>query len=322
MYDVITFGSATVDVFVKTGLEMISIKHDGEEEEFVAYESGSKILIKDLDFMLGGGGTNTAVSFSRLGLKTAFCGCLGLDENAEHIIYSLKKEKVDFVGTKKEGKSGYSVILDSLEDDRTILAFKGVNDKLQYKEIEKKILDCRWFYFSSLMGESYKTFVKLTDYAKKKGIKVAFNPSSYLAKKGCEYLKKPLKNTYFLILNLEEAQLLVGKFNVKDLLKKISELGPKIVVITNGKEGAYAYDGSYYFISGGNVKVKETTGAGDAFASSFLAGIMLKNETGYALRLASANASSVIGELGAKNNLLTLKDANKKIKNKRVKKLK
>ncbi len=322
MYDVITFGSATIDVFVKTGLEMISIKHDGEEEEFVAYESGSKILINELDFMLGGGGTNTAVAFSRLGLSTAFCGCLGKDENAEHIISSLKKEKVEFIGEKKKGKSGYSVILNSVKDDRTILTFKGVNDKLEYKNIEKKLLNCKWFYFSSLTGESYKTFVKLTELAKKKGIKVAFNPSSYLAKKGCEYLKKPLKNTHFLVLNFEEAQLLIGKFNIKELLQKLRELGPKIVVITNGKEGAYAYDKEYYFIPGSKVKVKETTGAGDAFASTFLAGLILKNDTRYALRLASTNAESVIQHLGAKNKLLTLKQANEIIKNKRVKKLK
>lgn len=322
MYDVITFGSATIDVFVKTGLEMISIRHDGEEEEFVAYESGSKILINELDFMLGGGGTNTAVAFSRLGLSTAFCGCLGEDENAEHIISSLKKEKVEFIGEKKKGKSGYSVILNSVKDDRTILTFKGVNDKLEYKNIDKKLLNCKWFYFSSLTGESYKTFIKLTELAKKKGIKVAFNPSSYLAKKGCEYLKKPLKNTHFLVLNFEEAQLLVGRFNIKELLQKLSELGPKIVVITDGKKGAYAYDKDYYFIPGSKVKVKETTGAGDAFASTFLAGLFLKNDTRYALRLASTNAESVIRHLGAKNKLLTLKQANEIIKNKRVKKLK
>ncbi len=322
MYDVITFGSATIDVFAKTDIEMISIKHGKEEEDYIAYESGSKILIEELDFMLGGGGTNTAVSFSRLGLKTAFCGCVGKDENAESIIESLKKENVEYIGTKTNGKSGYSVILDSVENDRTILTFKGVNNNLKYKDINKKILDSKWFYFSSLMGESYNTFVKLTEFAKKKGIKVAFNPSSYLAKKGHEFLKKPLKNTDFLVLNLEEAKLLAGEHGIKELLKKLRSYGPSVVAITNGKEGAYAHNKHSYFIPAGKIKVKETTGAGDAFASSFLTGLILKDDIKFALKLASANSESVIKNLGAKNKLLTLKEAKQNIKNKRVKNIK
>ncbi len=323
MYDVITFGSATIDVFAKTDTEMISIIHNGKEEDFVAYESGSKILINDIGFKLGGGGTNTAVSFSRLGLKTAFCGSLGEDENSHSIISSLKKEGVEFIGTQTKGKSGYSVILNSIKDERTILTYKGVNNELKYGNLNKKMLDCKWFYFCSLMGESYKTFVKLTEFAAKRGIKVAFNPSSYLAKKGFQYLEKPLRNTYFLVLNLEEAQLLAGEHKIKDLLKKISSYGPKIVTITNGKEGAYTYsENNYYFVSSEKVRVKETTGAGDAFGSSFLAGLMIKNDIKYALKLGCVNSASVIEHIGAKNKLLRLHEANKKIKGKRTQKLK
>jgi ribokinase len=74
MYDVITVGSATVDVFVKTEAELIEITKKGSEEELIAYPTGSKILIQQLDFKIGGGGTNTAVAFARLGLKTAYLG--------------------------------------------------------------------------------------------------------------------------------------------------------------------------------------------------------------------------------------------------------
>ena len=314
MYDIITFGSATVDAFAKTDIETICINHHGETEEFIAYEAGSKIIINDLDFQIGGGKTKTDCAFSRLGLSTAFCGNLGNDTNAESVKTLLEKENIDFVGVQGRGQTGYSMVLDSCVDDRTILTFKGVNNNLKYSDIDKKKLNARWFYFSSLMGESYKTFVKLTEYAQKKAIKVAFNPSSYLAKKGAKALKKPLQNTDLLILNLEEAKLLVGDKKVKELLKSLRELGPKTVVITDGSLGAYAHNGKAHYAPSLKVKVKETTGAGDAFASAFLAGLYYKNDIKYALRLGVVNSTSVIKHLGAKNKLLSLKEAQKEIK--------
>ncbi len=104
MYDVITVGSATVDVFAHTESELITIKTSHGKEELIAYPSGSKILIDRLEFKIGGGGTNTAVSFSHLGLKTAYLGKIGNDENGEKVLKLLKKEKIDFVGVKAKNK--------------------------------------------------------------------------------------------------------------------------------------------------------------------------------------------------------------------------
>jgi ribokinase len=319
MYDIITFGSATVDVFAKTNAETISFRNNSHKEEFIAYLSGSKILIEELDFQIGGGGTNTAVGFSRLGLNTAFCGVIGKCKHKYQIIELLEKEKINFIGIEKDGQTGYSIILDSYMDDRTILTYKGVNDLLDYNEIDKKKLKAKYFYFSSLMGKSFDTFIKLTEYAKKNKIKIVFNPSSYIAKKGIDYLKKPIKNTNILIFNLEEARLLTKSkdCDVKKLLKKVSSYGPEIVVITDGKNGAYVYDkkqNKIFFGPAKKVKIKETTGAGDSFASGFVSGIILKNDIKFGLNLGMANALSVIKKIGAKNNLLTMKKAITEIK--------
>ena len=93
MYDVITVGSNTLDVFAKTDSELIEIKTKNFTEELLAYPLGSKILIKELDFMIGGGGTNTAVAFSRLGLKTGYLGKIGKDENGLKIFNNMKLGK-------------------------------------------------------------------------------------------------------------------------------------------------------------------------------------------------------------------------------------
>ncbi len=311
MYDVITVGSATIDVFASTEFsEIIAIKEPKKETELLAYPLGSKILIKQILFSTGGGGTNTAVSFSRLGLKTAWLGKLGNDANAQTVISELKKEKIDILAEKGKGFTGYSVILDSIKDDRTILTYKGVNDDFTFKEIPLKKIKTKWFYFCSMMDKSYIAIEQLGAYAKKNSIKIAFNASSYLVKKGTVYLGKLLSMTDIFILNDEEAAILVGYNTIEEMLKKIHLLGPKIVVITEGSKGAHTYDGNYiYSLAGGKVKVVETTGAGDAFASGFVSGIIKKGDIEFALKLGKANAESVITYHGAKNKLLKYSEA-------------
>ena len=129
MYDIITVGSATVDVFTKTRFsELIKIIDPKGETDLLAFPSGSKILIDELEFTIGGGGTNTAVALSRLGHRVAFLGKLGEGTNSEFIHKNLKKEKIDQLCAHGKGNAGYSVILDTIEHDRTILTYKGVND--------------------------------------------------------------------------------------------------------------------------------------------------------------------------------------------------
>ena len=290
MFDIVTFGSNVIDVFVNTDIH--------ENKKLISYPIGSKILIKDLRFDIGGGGTNTAVAFSRLGLKTSYIGKIGNDENGNKILNLLKKEKIKFLGSK-EGNTGYSIILDSKEHNRTILTYKGVNNNLKLNEIKK--VKTKWLYYSSLLGESFKTQLKL---AKLLNAKLAFNPSDYLIKR--YNLKSVLKLTDVLILNKEEASMLVKK---GDLLKSLHKLGPKIICITNKNGDIVCFDGSKkYRLKPNKIKVVERTGAGDAFASTFVAGLIKNLGIERSLRLGLKNAESVIRHFGAKNKLLRWKN--------------
>jgi len=316
MFDVITVGSSTIDVFAKVDSELIKIKSANHEEEMIAYPCGSKLLIKNLDFLTGGGGTNTAVALSRLGLNVAYLGRIGRGSNSGLIKKMLKKEKVKFIGTSsKKFHTGYSVILDSIEGDRTILAFKGANNELSFSSIDKEKLKTKWFYFSSMMGKSFKTLEKLAEYAKKNKINIAFNPSNYLAEMGQDFLKNLLNKTDVLILNKEESELLVGKGTLNELISRLLLLGPKQVIITNGKKGAATFDEKrkFFRIIPDQIKPVETTGAGDAFASTYLAGIILGKNIKESMKMAICNAESVIMIPGAKNGLMSLPDLEKKV---------
>jgi ribokinase len=320
-YDVITVGSATIDVFIDTDSELIKIKTSKGEEDLIAYPSGSKILIKKIQFLTGGGGTNTAVSLSRLGLKVAYLGKLGNDDNAKKILGQLQTDKVFFLGSLGPGQTGYSVILDSLEQDRTILTYKGENDDMSICDVDYKKLKTKWFYFSSMVRSSFQTLEKIAEYAEKNKIKILFNPSNYLAERGPDYLSNILSRTEILVLNKEEAELLSGKGDIKDMILRLKKLGPKQVLITDGKNGAYTSDEKYFYHVAPlkKVTVKETTGAGDAFASSFLAGMIKRKNIEFALKLAIVNSSTVIQGIGAKTNLLKYSKALNIIRKSRIK---
>ena len=179
MNEVICYGSCALDVFVDTDAELINIKTPGKEEELVAYPLGSKILVKHLSFELGGSGANAAVSFARLGLSTAFLGMIGKDETGEHISKKFKGEGVLFVG-ETHGISGYSVVLDSQAEDRTILVYKGCNDHFSSQFLPKKI-DAKWVYCSTMLAESWESMKVLVKRAHDQGVNVALSASAYLA---------------------------------------------------------------------------------------------------------------------------------------------
>lgn len=321
MYDVITVGSATFDVFARTKFsELIKIIDPKGETDLLAFPSGSKILIEDLKFTTGGGGTNTATALARLGHKVAFLGKLGLDSNSDFIKKELKKEKVDLLCVYGRDQSGYSLILDTLEHDRTILTYKGINDQLKYSEIPYKKLKTKWFYFSSMLKDSFQSLEKLAEFAQKNNIKIAFNPSTYLSMKGLKNLKYLINRTELLILNKEEAELIVGREKTEVLLSRLKILGPRIVAITNGRNKLYVIDNNYIYTAQPTyLKVVDSTGAGDAFAASLLSGILKKNNMEFAIKLGMVNSESVVTHYGAKNILLTFNKAIKIMKKSKIK---
>ena len=100
---------------------------------------------------------------------------------------------------------------------------------------------------------------------------------------------------------------------------RLKGLGPKIVVITDGKNDIHAMDETdIYRATPPFVRIVDATGAGDAFASSFLCGILKKNDIEFAIKLGIINAMSVVTHFGAKNILLSYKEAMKAMKKSRI----
>jgi len=300
MFDIICIGSATIDIFIDTKKSLFKKR----------IPFGSKILINQLKTYPGGGAINTSIGFARLGLKSACLSKIG--QNSDIILKTLKKEKVNtkFLIKDKQLTTDQSIILDATGKDRTILVYKNASKQLTLDNINLKKLKTNWAYISSTIGQSLQTIKKIAHHLNKNNVKIVLNTSSYLAK------QKPIKLLHcadVLIVNAKEAELLIDeKFTgQKEQFEKLTQLGPQTIVVTNGNKKVYAQHNNkkYAIMPHQDIHIKETTGAGDAFAVGFLYGLIKTNKIKLALKLGRANAESVISHYGAQNNLLTKQKA-------------
>lgn len=298
-YEVITFGGATVDVFIAAQDE--TRVHDDHTD--LAYHLGDKVLIDNLGVFCGGGGLNAATGFARLGLKTGFVGIVGSDAHALTIKNYLRSEKIDFLGKEKKGMSGYSVILMD-KKDRTILTYKGVNNELERNDIPKTI-STEWIYFATMLAKSEKTVQAFAKTARAKGIKLAANISSYEARQGLKQLASYLRQLDVLILNKDEALSLTQTKNVVEALQTLRSYVAGTVVITDGANAINAYDGTQMYKQAvPAVQIVSSAGAGDAFAVGFVSAMVRKKDILTGLSWGIKNSQSVLKHMGANVGLL------------------
>ena len=320
MFDIVTIGSATRDNFLSIDYKLIDWP-DTPEKKALALPFGEKLEADDVFFTIGGNAVNASVTFARQGFKTACVAKLGSDFGASDLKDRLKKEGVNtkFMASSKELPTAYSVLL--LEKgERTIISYPGASHTLSLDDLNLKKLKSKWWYVS-LSGESHEIYSDLVRFAKENNIKIAFNPTGHHLKHKKEQILESLKDLTFLVLNEGEAATLTGiSFNKPyEVFKALDEMVPGIVAVTSGDKGVTVSDGKNIYTAGifPEQKIADRTGAGDSFGSGFVAGLLRGEEKPgvedikYAIRLASANATSVVESLGASEGALMKKDFEK-----------
>ncbi len=321
-FDVVTIGSTTRDAFLKTNFKVIPFSKTPTRRAFVV-PAGEKMGVEEVCFTVGGNAANAAVTFSRQGYKAAVFTRVGDDAHGLEVKRKLKQEGVgiDFVSTVS-APTAFSVIL-LQEGERTILSYHGAIESFSLKSADWNKLASKWWYVS-LPGESYKLLGGLLRAARENNVSVALNPSFKHLVEGRTDLIKHLKGISFLVLNEGEAAALTGVSFKKpeQVFKKLDKLTPGIVAITSGPKGVVVSDGRFVYKAGTfrERKIIDRTGAGDAYGSGFVAGLIRTNETckvkgvcephniEYAIRLATANATSVVEKLGATEGTLTRRE--------------
>lgn len=317
MLDVVTIGTATRDVFItgegfavmrdRTFLEKLGFR----TEEAECFALGAKMEILRPIMTLGGGALNTAYAFSRFGFRVGACFKVGKDEFGEGIIREVKADKITpFVSFDAQEGTGYSMILLNPNGERTVLAYRGASSMITKKNIPFAKLRAKWVYIVS--GHLSLPLLLLTvETARRQGSRVALAPSSFHIGMGMRKLQPVFRNVSAVLMNREEAARLTGEpyEKEKQIFRVFDGVVDGIAVMTEGPKGSLVSDGRYLYRAGvfQEKKLVDRTGAGDAFGAGFVSGLMEKSDVAYALRLATANATSVVEAIGAQAGILTKK---------------
>ncbi len=301
-FDVITFGSAIVDIFLKSA----DFKVIDQEKKFICQSYGEKTNIDKKEISVGGGGTNSVVSFARQGLKVGVYCRFGKGPFGSFIVNQLVKESVDkrfFV--QKDEPTDTSIIIIGPDGERTILVYRG-STRLEKGDICWDELSADWFYVTSLEG-NLQLAEEIISFAGKNKIKVGWNPGKKeLADKN--RIRQLAPQVEVFNLNRDEMEGLIElEFNHQSFWSEVGSLNAPLTVVTDGTKGAYLVEekkSKPYFLSAPEVDTVDVTGAGDAFGSGFVAGLIKGMDKKTAFELAMKNASSVVQHIGAKQGLI------------------
>lgn len=315
--DFLAVGDVVTDAFIKLFDKDARLIKGADDQLNLAVPFGTKVPFDFVEAVEGvGNAGNAAVAAARLGLSAGLVANVGDDQYGKDIIAAHHKNGVDtrFIHVNPGKKSNYHYVL-WYKDERTILI---KHEEYNYRWPRFRISDLpRWVYFSSVSehAEQYHDYIAEWLEAHP-SIKLAFQPGTFQIEMGAKRLSRIYQRSEVAAVNREEAAAITGgdHGDIHDLLNKMHQLGPKIVVISDGHAGAYASDGQK------RVKMPiypdpkppyERTGAGDAFTSTFVAGLIKSGgDIESALLMAPINAMSVVQKIGAQAGLLNMTEIN------------
>lgn len=307
--DVLSVGDVVTDAFIKL-LDDEARVEEAKSGPRLSMPFATKLPFDHAEVIPAvGNAANASVTFARLGLKSGLVSNVGNDKQGREILEALHSSKVDtrFVHINPGKKSNYHFVL-WYKEERTILI---KHEEYDYHWPHFRIIDIpRWIYFSSISKHALSYHDEMAHWLEAHPpVKLAFQPGTFQIDVGTSRLKKIYARSDLLAVNREEAAEISGanKDDIHKLFDRLHELGPKIVVISDGPKGAYASDGDHRYkmpIYPDPKPPYERTGAGDAFSSTFVAAIMHGADLPTALLWAPINSMSVVQRVGAQAGLL------------------
>ncbi len=306
--DILAIGDPVIDNFIRLKDARVHCNLNDEDCE-ICMRWGDKIPFESAtEVPAVGNASNAAVAAARLGLASAFRGYIGEDENGQKCRAAFEQNGVDtsLLVAQKGKLTNYHFVL-WFESERTILI------KHEAFDYEAPVLKepPRWLYLSSLSENSLPYHNDLMNMlAEWPDTKLAFQPGTFQIKFGAAALERVYARADLFFCNKEEAQRILSSKaeDPKELMAALRKLGPKTVIITDGRKGAYADDGYAQWLVPmypDNRPPYERTGAGDAFASTVTAALALGFPLEEALLWGPVNAMEVVQKIGGQEGLLT-----------------
>lgn len=330
---VVVIGGALRDIILVTNSgKAIDNGSDFTCQKLLGFELGAKILISNFLNTTGGSACNVSIGLKKMGVDPFPYIEVGDDITGQIIKEDLAKLKIQtkLVQKDKFNQTGFSfIVVDNQSREHIIFCRKEASEDIKIDV--KKIIAIKpaWLYIGSLGNDPENEFAKIRTIKEKlKNVKIAINPGIGQVEKKNKRLLEILKICDVLIMNRDEVISMFAHSNPKNyfnlpprglaqirfLFNESKNWGPEKVVITDGKDGVYLKNGKqiYYIESLPPAKLVDTIGAGDAFASGFISGLVRGLKVEDSLKMGIVNSSSVVEYLGAEKGLLTWEKARKR----------
>jgi ribokinase len=347
----LTVGGAMIDTIAIIANDRIErVRMTNADNSFLLLEEGRKTEALEISTHVGGGAVNAAVAMARLGLDVGALVKLGKDARAETVLNHLMQEGVSTRWAMRDGRAttGASVLISSHDRNAAIFTFRGANTLLELSDLRNEAFAAEMVYVSSLSNESADAFPTIIERAKAQGALVATNPGvRQLSSRGGAF-QETLKQIDILAVNRSEADVLVpglvtrfgegaGRLAAKpgeqlprlatrgfigvghemgivDFFAGLRRLGPRYVVVTDGREGAFVGSPeAIMYCPVLETKVAGTAGAGDAFNATFTACVAMGRPAEEALRAAAINSASVVNHVDTQTGLLSLEEIDRRL---------
>ncbi len=298
MPTVTTIGSALLDVFITSDAFTIN---DVDQAVLTRPSQGGKLVVDGFQLHTGGGGSNTAVGFARMGFAAHCISELGRDDTAYLVLEDLRRENVstDFLIQERKEQSGGSVILVSESGERMVLVHRGAASMLDPSDVFEEVFErSDWIHLSSLSGR-VDTVRHIFSLVQANQVRMSWNPGKsaleQIAKGELDCDSLPVQ---VLILNKEEWQIIAER--QEQLASRI----PHIVVTDGSRGGVYKHQGTSTEYQAESLAAVDETGAGDAFCVGFVSALLHNKTPQDGIEWGKRNAASVVQQLGAKPGLL------------------
>lgn len=269
-------------------------------------DKGKLVLVDTMELHVGGCASNTAYALSKLGISVGLIGKVGEDGFGDYVVNYMKSAGVDIRGIKRSDKSNTSatMVMVSPDGERSFFHYIGANGDLSYEDVdfellkESKILQISGaFLMPNFDGEPA---AKVLKEARQMGLITSMDTAWDSKGRWMSVIEPCLEHLDIFMPSIEEARMISGKEEASDIADLFESYGIKTIVLKMGDKGSYIRtDHTEAYIPAYKVQTVDATGAGDAFAAGFLAGISQGKDYIESAKLGNAVGALCVTAIGA-----------------------
>ena len=305
---ILGIGNAIVDVLCKVDDNFLKNNSLTKSTMKLVDENEFKNLISKLkieETISGGSVANSIVGLSQLENDVSFIGKVNNDNLGQQYEDGLKKEKVDFIYSKKDEAipTGTCLILITPDSERTMCTFLGIAGKINEKDIDlNKVKESEITFLEGYLwdeGDAKKAFEKAINNSNK--VAMSLSDLFCVERHKKQFLELVKNKLDIVFANEQEILSLIDTSSFEEIVSFSKKLD-KNIVITRGDKGAVSIKNNEVFECNAeeNLKIVDLTGAGDLFAAGYLHGIINKMSIKESLLKGTELSSKIIQKIGAR----------------------